>query len=118
MKTRALLRPLVFAVTILSFAFIAFGADQPGATPVPPAPRTRKAQLQNTPDGEPKLFDEMYQFIFFAALEGLYRDGVSSADVESLLARNGRDGGYLNFISTCPIWMPVEVQMPLKLKER
>ncbi len=58
--------------------------------------------------GDRKLFDETYQFIFFATLEGLYRDGVSSADVDSLLATKGKDGGYLNFIYTCPICMPVE----------
>lgn len=52
-------------------------------------------------------FDDTYQFIFFATLEGLYRDGVSAADVESLLATK-KDGGYLNFIYTCPICMPVE----------
>ena len=53
-------------------------------------------------------FDETYQFIFFATLEGLYRDGVSDRDVDALLATNGKDGGYLNFIYTCPICMPVE----------
>ncbi len=53
-------------------------------------------------------FDETYQFIFFATLEGLYRDGVADADVDALLATKGKDGGYLNFIYTCPICMPVE----------
>lgn len=53
-------------------------------------------------------FDDTYQFIFFSVLEGLYRDGVSDADVNSLLATDGKDGGYLNFIYTCPICMPVE----------
>src|SRR5437868_4842660 len=59
---------------------------------------------------EKNLFDETYQFIFFATLEGLYRDGVTSADVDALLVTRDRDnrGGYLNFIFTCPICMPVE----------
>ena len=66
------------------------------------------SRLEKARGGERKLFDETYQFIFFATLEGLYRDGVSSVDVDSLLATKGKEGGYLNFIYTCPICMPVE----------
>jgi len=79
------------------------GGDLPAASGSPAPSRLEKAR-----GGERKLFDETYQFIFFATLEGLYRDGVSSADVDSLLATKGKEGGYLNFIYTCPICMPVE----------
>src|SRR4051812_345904 len=107
MKTRTRLRPLAFAGAIFSLACMASGAEQPA----PPNPVGRKMpglDLHRQQPGERKLFDEMYQFLFFATLEGLYRDGVSSADVGSLLATKGKDGGYLNFIYTCPICMPVE----------
>jgi hypothetical protein len=89
-QTAPRLRPLVFAGALLTFALAPFRAPaQEGA-------------------GEPKRFDEVYQFIFFATLEGLYRDGVSTGDIDSLLAREGFNGGYLNFIYTCPVCTPVE----------
>ncbi len=50
-------------------------------------------------------FDNAYQFIFFAVLEGLYRDGVSDSDVDALLLE-GPTGGYMNFIYSCPLCTP------------
>ena len=109
MKTRTRLRPLVLAGALLSFAFATFGADAPEATPKSPKPRVPGSIVEaQTDTGERKLFDETYQFLFFATLEGLYRNGVSSTDVDALLARKDKAGGYLNFIYTCPICMPVE----------
>jgi len=118
MKTRTRLRPLVFAGALLSLAFAAFGADAPEATPKPPK-KVPVITIGGQVGTERTYFDEMYQFLFFATLEGLYRDGVSSADVESLLATKGKDGGYLNFIYTCPICMPVEAAVETyKLRPR
>ncbi|HEV7406699.1 MAG TPA: hypothetical protein VGO11_27360 [Chthoniobacteraceae bacterium] len=109
MNTKTRLRPLLFAGALLSLAFATFGADQPSATPNPLKVKVPGYVVAGkTGTAERKLFDETYQFLFFATLEGLYRDGVSSADVDALLARKGADGGYLNFIYTCPICMPVE----------
>jgi hypothetical protein len=44
--------------------------------------------------------------IFFAVLEGLYRDGVSSAVVESVVAFDPESGYPSNFVKGCPICMP------------
>lgn len=88
-----------FAIAVfLTSAAYAQQSDTPRPTP----PASSRFALDRNP------FDDTYQFIFFATLEGLYRDGVSDADVEALLSTKGKDGGYLNFIYTCPICMPVE----------
>ena len=47
----------------------------------------------------------MQQMIFHSVLEGLYSDGVSSEDVDKILAK-GVDGSYTNFVYGCPICMP------------
>lgn len=95
-------RIVAASMTVSFFAPCAFAAEP--AASATPAPH----RAEGAGGSERKLFDETYQFIFFATLEGLYRDGVSGADVESLLATKGTQGGYLNFIYTCPICMPVE----------
>ena len=102
-RMKLLTRILIATSAILGPFSGIFAADTGGDTPAP-----SPAHAQGARAGDRKLFDETYQFIFFATLEGLYRDGVSSADVDSLLATKGKDGGYLNFIYTCPICMPVE----------
>ena len=86
-----------FAVSLASAAYA-----QESDTPRPTSPASTKSVLTKNP------FDDTYQFIFFATLEGFTVDGVSDTDVEALLATKGQDGGYLNFIYTCPICMPVE----------
>ena len=50
--------------------------------------------------------DDYYQGIFFAVMEGLYRDGVSSDAVDSLLVEND-SGQPALFVYGCPICMPV-----------
>jgi len=102
-RMKSLIRILLTSAAIFIPLYFVFTAFIGGDTPAPSSAHAQEAQAN---DG--KLFDETYQFIFFATLEGLYRDGVSSADVDSLLATKGKDGGYLNFIYTCPICMPVE----------
>jgi hypothetical protein len=93
------IRTVIFTATTLSVALVVFAADPNPTSSAAPTPLR---------DAERNLFDDTYQFIFFAALEGLYRDGISDSDVNALLATKGKDGGYLNFIYTCPICMPVE----------
>ena len=94
------------AILILGLPIVApaasTGGDSSAASPVSSPVRVPGMRVN---DSNP--FDQTYQFIFFATLEGLYRDGVSGADVDALLATKGKDGGYLNFIYTCPICMPV-----------
>ena len=50
--------------------------------------------------------DEFDQEIFFAVLEGLYRDGVSTEVVEKILVTDEVTGYPANFIWCCPICMP------------
>lgn len=46
------------------------------------------------------------QEIFFAVLEGLYRDGVTSEVVEAVIARDPESGYPQSFVQGCPICMP------------
>lgn len=94
MKLPIHLLALTLAAALLPFP--AHGADKPA-----PGADAEERPVE-------RIFDEMYQFLFFATLEGLYRDGVSSKDVEALLAKKNPKSGYLNFIYTCPICMPVQ----------
>ena len=47
-----------------------------------------------------------YERLFFAALEGAYRDGLSNETVDLLLERN-EEGYDLLFVPGCPICMPI-----------
>ncbi|HEY7862057.1 MAG TPA: hypothetical protein VIE39_00255 [Thermoanaerobaculia bacterium] len=44
--------------------------------------------------------------IFFAVLEGLYRDGVSNEAVDRILLCDPESGRYLHFVYACPICTP------------
>jgi hypothetical protein len=102
-------RRIIITTVAASFSLsFAFGANTEANQPVTSAKPTPVPGFRVKLDKNRNIFDETYRFTFFATLEGLYRDGVSKADVESLLATDGKDGGYLNFIYTCPICMPVE----------
>ena len=46
------------------------------------------------------------QMIFFAVLEGLYLDGVSTESASSLAALDPESGIPLNFVYNCPLCMP------------
>ena len=46
------------------------------------------------------------QMIFFAVLEGLYRDGVSTAAASSIAVLDPESGIPLNFVYNCPLCMP------------
>ncbi|MBC7979013.1 MAG: hypothetical protein H7Y36_00445 [Armatimonadetes bacterium] len=87
--------------SIAAFLTAAASAQVNDTSKPTPSPSTKSVLHENP-------FDDTYQFIFFATLEGLYRDGVTDADVKAMLATKGKEGGYLNFIYTCPICMPVE----------
>jgi hypothetical protein len=50
-----------------------------------------------------KSLGTAHQFVFFAVLEGLYRDGVGQDDVEAMLRRASPNACYDHFIYACPI---------------
>jgi hypothetical protein len=57
--------------------------------------------------GGPERRDESYhRTIFFAVLEGLYEDGVSTEDVELILRRDPKTRYLENFVYACPICNP------------
>lgn len=47
-------------------------------------------------------FDETSRFIFYSVLEGLYEDGLSTADVDRILMKNEGES-YFHFVYACPI---------------
>ena len=57
---------------------------------------------QGRPDGMDA--GEMHNMIFFAVLEGLYRDGVSNDAVDAILRKIEK--GYVHFVYGCPICTP------------
>ena len=52
-------------------------------------------------------FDERFQFLYFATFEGAHADGLTDAEVDRILLRDGGQGGFLHFIHACPICMTV-----------
>ncbi|NBV23268.1 MAG: hypothetical protein EBS05_15275 [Proteobacteria bacterium] len=52
-------------------------------------------------------FDERFQFLYFATIEGAHADGLTDAEVDRILLRNGGKGAFMHFIYACPICMPV-----------
>ena len=59
--------------------------------------------------GTPRASEESVRdLVFFAVLEGLYRDGVSNESVDIILAREEVDEGerYTHFIYGCPLCQP------------
>jgi hypothetical protein len=44
--------------------------------------------------------------VFFAVLEGLYRDGVPNEAVDSILLCDPESGRYLHFVDGCPLCTP------------
>jgi hypothetical protein len=86
MDTRSQLSALVLALVAL-----------PVAAPAPAAP-----QVTIRYPGDPKFTPD----IFFAVLEGLYRDGVSDRVVDAIIATDPESGYPANFVYACPICMP------------
>ena len=57
-----------------------------------------------------QLEDPVHRLVFFAVLEGCYRDGVSNEAVDLILPKNPDTGGVVmeyNFVYSCPLCMPV-----------
>jgi hypothetical protein len=52
-------------------------------------------------------FDPVHRTIFYAVLDGLYEDGVSTEMVKLMLEQDGKTGMPLNLVYTCPICDPV-----------
>ncbi len=62
-----------------------------------------------TPDSKQASHEDFNELIFFAVLEGLYRDGVANDDVDIVLKKVKNDQGlegYVHFIYGCPICIP------------
>jgi hypothetical protein len=51
-------------------------------------------------------FDERWQFVYFATLEGAFADGLTNDDVGRILKQEPA-GVYMHFVYACPLCMPV-----------
>ncbi|MEM6279234.1 MAG: hypothetical protein AAF733_07135 [Verrucomicrobiota bacterium] len=49
-------------------------------------------------------FGKAYQLVYFGVLEGLFRDGVTTGEVDLILTKS-ESGHYVHFIYACPICM-------------
>ncbi len=61
------------------------------------------------PASEPKdpyAFTPEHRTVFFAVLEGLYEDGVSTKDVERIVLVDPALGGAMHFVYGCPLCGP------------
>ena len=63
------------------------------------------------PREKPRVIDpaSCSQLVFFAVLEGLYKDGVSTEDVNRILAvdpRTKQPQFHEHFVDACPLWLP------------
>lgn len=85
----------------ISAALIAGSLFASSAAPFGGGEACRQAAAQS----KPRSFD-YDQELFFAVLEGLYADGVSSEAVDAILARDAASGRPANFVWGCPICMP------------
>ncbi|MBA4190960.1 MAG: hypothetical protein C0467_23485 [Planctomycetaceae bacterium] len=96
-------RKLMFAGVIATFALSAqhpVAADPP-ALPIPKPPAAKAIDWKDDP---------VCQMVFFAVLEGLYRDGVTDDVVEYIVPKTPnpeKDSLRKNFIPECPICHPV-----------
>ena len=52
-------------------------------------------------------FGDAYQLVYFGVLEGLFRDGVKTKEVDLILSRKDEGAHYDHFIYACPICMAV-----------
>lgn len=57
-----------------------------------------------------RQFSAAHQFLFFAVLEGCYREGLNAEDIEVIIPTNKEDPDlpkfYTNFVYACPICKP------------
>jgi hypothetical protein len=51
-------------------------------------------------------FDERWQFVYFATLEGVFADGLTNDDVARILKQEPA-GAHMHFVYACPLCMPV-----------
>ena len=64
----------------------------------------KRAEISNAPKG----YEDVKQMIFFAVMEGLYRDGVSTETAELLIGKSEKAKGRRYFVYACPLCMPAE----------
>lgn len=96
------MKRIVSALMVVSLGF----AQVPGGA----SPATRAVAL---PDVPVAMSGAATQEIFFAILEGLYRDGVENDVVDKILERDPKSGYPVNFVYACPLCHPVLDAMAL-----
>lgn len=52
-------------------------------------------------------YDDRFRFLYFATIEGAHVDGLTDAEADRILLRDGDKGAHQHFIYACPICMPV-----------
>ncbi len=70
----------------------------PAVQPEPKAPRCAAA---GSSEG-----DSFHRELFFAVLEGLYREGVDNETVDRVIEVEPQSSGWRHFVQGCPICMP------------
>jgi hypothetical protein len=74
------------------------------------APAVSAVDLPPAVPPNDQLEDPVHRLVFFAVLEGCYRDGVSNEAIDLILPENPDTGGVMmerNFVYGCPLCMPV-----------
>jgi hypothetical protein len=85
-------------ISLVLFAGLAPGSSGGG-------PECRAAQ-EAAASRAPKGIGDVEQAIFFAVLEGLYRDGVDTETARMLASTDEKSSAPLYFIQSCPLCMP------------
>lgn len=90
----------IWILTIILGGFALRGATTAAIQSQPAAPTRESFAPGNYGDGPA-------QFLFFAVLEGCYRDGVQTDVAEVMTRRDKATDTLENFVYACPICMPV-----------
>jgi len=93
---------LAIVLSLAGAALILFA----GLAPASPGGPECAAAADSTASRAPKGPADVEQAIFFAVLEGLYRDGVDTETATMLTATDPKSGAPLWFIQSCPLCMP------------
>jgi hypothetical protein len=91
-------RSKLAVVAVLVVASVSLAFANPGGE------KCREAAAAAAAQGARKF--DYQQELFFAVLEGLYVDGVSSDAVDAIVARDQESGYPANLVWGCPICMP------------
>jgi len=89
---------LLIGTSLVLFAGLAPGS--PGGGP------ECRAAAEQAASRAPKRADDVEQAIFFAVIEGLYRDGVDTETAKLLASTDEKTGAPRFVIQSCPLCMP------------